>query len=378
MPETRMHSRTPSVESTYLYDTKNSAASESTRAAGDHGMTANDIAKQLDGRIQGDPDRLITGANDLSAARPDQIAFVAGEQALSLSVNSQAGCLLIAEDSPALDGRTLIRVPKPRKAFARVLQILYPPARPVPGIHPTAVIASSAKLGESVSIGAHVSIADEVRIGDNTVVEAGVSIGSRSVIGADCRIYPRVIIYHEVTIGNRVILHAGCVLGADGFGFELDDEGHEKFPQLGTVRIGSDVEIGANSCVDRAALAATEIGDGAKIDNMVHIGHNCTIGKHVVIAAQTGLSGGVVVGDHALLGGQIGIGDKARIEPHAVLGSGCGVLPHKNIPAGEPYWGTPARPLREYLKGLAHLSRLPKMMRELREFRAQAAEREPE
>ena len=340
-------------------------------------MTANEIAKQVDGRIQGDPNRAITGANDLRAAGPDQIAFVTGEQALPLTANSQAGCLLVPEDTPPLDGRTLIRVPKPRKAFARVLQILHPSARPATGIDPTAVIAPSAVLDKSVSIGAHVSIADKVQVGDNTIVEAGVSIGSGSVIGADCRIYPRVVIYHEVTIGDRVILHAGCVLGADGFGFELDNEGHEKFPQLGTVRIGSDVEIGANSCVDRAALAVTEIGDGTKIDNMVHIGHNCTIGKHVVIAAQTGLSGGVVIGDHALLGGQIGIGDKARIEPHAVLGSGCGVLPHKIIPAGEPHWGTPARPLREYLKGLAHLSRLPKMMRELRKFRAQAAERKP-
>jgi len=360
-----------SVELTYLYDTRESAVRGSVRgAAANERMTANEIAQQLDGLIQGDPDVPVTGANDLRAAGPGEIAFVAGEKAFLMAMESKAGCLLVEEGAPPIDGRTLIRVAKPRKAFARVLQLLYPVARPAAGVHPTAAVAPTAVLGEGVSIGAHANVEDGVRVGDNTVIAAGVSIGRGCRIGSDCRLYPRVILYDGVTLGDRVILHAGCVIGADGFGYELDAEGHEKFPQLGAVRIGSDVEIGANSCVDRAALAVTEIGDGTKIDNMVHIAHNCRIGKHVVIAAQTGLSGGVVVGDHALLGGQIGIGDKARIEARAVLGSGCGVLPHKVIPAGEPYWGTPARPLREYLKGLAHLSRLPKIMRELREFRA--------
>lgn len=333
-------------------------------------MTANELTEQLDGRLEGSPDLAITGANDLRAAGPSEVAFVSGDKAFSMAAESKAGCLLVEEGAPPIDNRTLIRVAKPRKAFARVLQILYPAARPAAGIDLTAVIAPTAKLGVGVSIGAHVNVGDDVRIGDNTVIAAGVSIGRGCRIGSDCWLYPRVVLYDGVTLGDRVILHAGCVIGADGFGYELDVEGHEKFPQLGTVRIGNGVEIGANSCVDRAALAVTEIGEGTKIDNQVHIAHNCTIGKHVVIAAQTGLSGGVVVGDHALLGGQIGIGDKARIEAHAVLGSGCGVLPHKVIPAGEPYWGTPARPLREYLKGLAHLSRFPKVMRELRDFRA--------
>jgi UDP-3-O-[3-hydroxymyristoyl] glucosamine N-acyltransferase len=217
-----------------------------------------------------------------------------------------------------------------------------------------------------------VTIAGAARIGAETVIEAGVSIGRSVTIGSGCWLHPRVVVYHGVEIGDRVILHAGCVLGADGFGYELDVAGHEKFPQLGSVRIGNDVEIGANSCVDRAALAMTEIGDGSKLDNMVHVAHNCVIGKHVVIAAQTGLSGGCIIGDNALIGGQVGMGDKVRVEPGAILGSGCGVLPHKVVPAGEPYWGTPARPLREYLKGLAALGRLPKVLRELRELRARA------
>ena len=151
-------------------------------------------------------------------------------------------------------------------------------------------------------------------------------------------------------MGHRAVLHTGCVIGADGFGFVFEGGRYEKFPQVGTVEWGDDVEVGANSCVDRGALGATRIGEGTKLDNLVHIGHNCRIGRHVVIAAQTGLSGGVEVGDYAVIGGQVGIGDKARIEPGAVLGSGCGVLTSKIVRAGEPVWGTPARPLKQYLE----------------------------
>jgi UDP-3-O-[3-hydroxymyristoyl] glucosamine N-acyltransferase len=168
-----------------------------------------------------------------------------------------------------------------------------------------------------------------------------------------------------VTVGARAILHSGCVLGADGFGFALHDGKYQKFPQVGNVVLGEDVEIGANSCVDRAALGVTLIGDGTKLDNMVHIGHNCRIGRHVVIAAQTGLSGGVVVEDYAVIGGQVGIGDKARIESRAVLGSGCGILTSKIVRGGQVVWGTPARPLKEHLQQLASLAKLPSLREEV-------------
>jgi UDP-3-O-[3-hydroxymyristoyl] glucosamine N-acyltransferase len=164
------------------------------------------------------------------------------------------------------------------------------------------------------------------------------------------------------------------VLGADGFGFILQGDHYEKFPQIGRVEIGNDVEIGANSCIDRAALGTTQIGDGAKLDNMVHIAHNCRIGRHVVIAAQTGLSGGVVVEDYAVIGGQVGIGDKARIESGAVLGSGCGILTSKIVRKGQVVWGTPARPLKEYLEQLANLARLPKLRKEVAELEKQLSE----
>jgi UDP-3-O-[3-hydroxymyristoyl] glucosamine N-acyltransferase len=180
------------------------------------------------------------------------------------------------------------------------------------------------------------------------------------LIGEASLLHPRVTIYDNVEIGNHCILHSGSVIGADGFGFVLVDGMYEKFPQIGRVHIGNRVEIGANSCVDRAALGVTSIGDGTKIDNMVHVGHNCRIGRHVVIAAQTGFAGGVTVEDYAVIGGQVGIGDQARIESRAVLGSGSGVLTSKIVRAGQVMWGTPARPLREHLEQLAVLSRLAK------------------
>src|SRR5438477_191360 len=169
-------------------------------------------------------------------------------------------------------------------------------------------------------------------------------------------------------------LHSGCVIGADGFGYVMEHGRWHKFPQVGRVEIGDFVEIGANSCVDRAALGVTSVGEGTKLDNMVHVGHNCRIGKHVVVAAQTGFSGGVVVDDYAVLGGQVGIGDKARIESRAVLGSGCGVLSSKIVRSGETVWGTPARPLKQHLEQLANLARLPEMRRELVEVKRRLAE----
>ena len=196
------------------------------------------------------------------------------------------------------------------------------------------------------------------------------------MIGEGCLLYANVTIYDRVRIGSRVILHAGSVIGADGFGFAFTGEHYEKFPQIGTVDIGDDVEVGANTCIDRAALGATRIGEGTKLDNMVHIAHNCQIGRHVVIAAQTGFSGGVAVGDYAVVGGQVGVGEKLAIEPRSVVGSGAGILTSKIVRAGEPVWGTPARPLREYLQQLAALTKLPAMLEQLKELRSRVEELE--
>ena len=197
------------------------------------------------------------------------------------------------------------------------------------------MIAATAHIHSSCSIAPYVTIGAEAEIEEGTVVGPGCTIGARVHIGRNSLLHARVTIYSDVRIGARAVLHSGCVIGADGFGFALAGDRYQKFPQVGRVELGDDVEVGANACIDRAALGVTSIGEGTKLDNMVHIGHNCRIGRHVVIAAQTGLSGGVVVEDYAVIGGQVGIGDKARIETKAVLGSGSGVLTSKIIRSGQ-------------------------------------------
>ncbi|MEP6961998.1 MAG: UDP-3-O-(3-hydroxymyristoyl)glucosamine N-acyltransferase, partial [Acidobacteriota bacterium] len=231
----------------------------------------------------------------------------------------------------------------------------------------TAVIGPGLVAGKGVHIGPLAVIGAGVRLGDHVSIGAGAVIGDGVFIGEGSVIHPRVTLYDGVSIGTHAVLHSGCVIGADGFGFVLTSRGYEKFPQIGRVEIGNHVEVGANCCIDRAALGVTSIGDGTKLDNMVHIAHNCRIGSHVVIAAQTGLSGGVVVEDFAVIGGQVGIGDKARIESRAVLGSGSGVLTSKIVRSGQVVWGTPARPLKEYLEQLALVSRMAKKHRDKRQ-----------
>jgi UDP-3-O-[3-hydroxymyristoyl] glucosamine N-acyltransferase len=314
-------------------------------------MLVRDIAAILEAPWEGDGDREIHRVADLDSAQSDEISFIGNRKAAVAAERSSAGCLLAPVNFENTTRRTVIRAREPRVAIVSVIHRLHPPPRPSPGIHPTAVIGSDVVIGDMVSIAANAVIGDNVRIGDHSII------------------HPNVTIYHDVSIGRRTVLHSGAVIGADGFGFILRDGAYENFPQVGRVEIGDDVEIGANSCVDRAALGITRIGSGTKLDNMVHIGHNCSIGRHVVIAAQTGLAGGVVIEDYAVIGGQVGIGDKARIESRAVLGSGAGVLTSKIVRGGQIFWGTPARPLKEHLEQLAVLARLPEIRKEWSELK---------
>ena len=339
-------------------------------------MRVRDIADFLKTTWEGDGDQEISSVAPLESAAPQDLSFVGNRKAAAAALQSQAGCLLVTEDFPK--GRTVIRVRDPRAALAAAIPLLYPPAPATPGIHPTAVVAPDAQVPASASIGPHAVIGAATRIGERSRIGPGCVLAAHVSIGPDCLLHANVTIYSNVTIGHRAVLHSGCVLGADGFGFVRAGDHYEKFPQIGRVLIGNDVEIGANSCVDRAALGVTEIGDGAKLDNMVHIGHNCRIGRHVVIAAQTGLSGGVVVEDYAVIGGQVGIGDKARIESEAVLGSGSGILTSKIVRKGQVVWGTPARPLKEHLQQLANLARLPELRRHIQELDRRLRDQEKE
>jgi UDP-3-O-[3-hydroxymyristoyl] glucosamine N-acyltransferase len=328
-----------------------------------------ELAEWLGATYEGDGERDIAGVAALESAGPVDLSFVANRKAFAAAQASSAGCLIVPGDYQNAGSRTVIRAPEPRTAFARSVERLHPRAAIDPGIHPTASIAAGASIHPSAYIGPHAEIGDGTRIGADSRIGAGCSIGRRVLLGEASLLHAKVTIYDDVDIGSRCVLHSGSVIGADGFGFVLSDGRYEKFPQIGRVSIGDDVEIGANACVDRAALGVTWIGDGTKIDNMVHVGHNCRIGRHVVIAAQTGFSGGVVVEDYAVIGGQVGVGDKARIESGTVLGSGSGVLTSKIVRGGQVLWGTPARPLREYLEQLANLARLPEMRKELAQLR---------
>jgi UDP-3-O-[3-hydroxymyristoyl] glucosamine N-acyltransferase len=339
-------------------------------------MLVRELAEWLGGTFEGDGEKELTGVAALESAGAGELAFVATRKAAAAADASAAGCLLVPLDWPSPSYRTVIRVQEPRTAFARTMNRFHPTAELKPGIHPTAVIGKDVSLGAMVFVGPHAVVGDGTRIGVASSIGAGCVIGKRVVLGEGCVLHANVTIYDNVDIGRGVILHSGAVIGADGFGYVREDDRWHKFPQVGRVLLGDFVEIGANSCVDRAALGVTSIGEGTKLDNMVHVGHNCRIGRHVVVAAQTGFSGGVTVDDHAVIGGQVGIGDKARIESRAVLGSGCGVLTSKIVRSGEIVWGTPARPLKQHLEQLAGLARLPELRKEMLELKRRLAELE--
>ena len=258
-------------------------------------------------------------------------------------------------DKPVLIAR------QPRLVFALAAELLNPPHQPGLGAHPSAVVHLSARLGKDVSIAERVILSEGVKVGDRSHIGANSVVGANVAIGKQCTIYPNVTIYPGVQIGDRVIIHSGVVLGSDGFGYVRDKETgrYHKFPQVGRLVIEDDVEIGANTTIDRGALEETHIGRGSKIDNLVHIGHNVRIGEDVVVAAQTGFSGSIVVEKNVVIGGQVGIGEHARIEEGVMLGGQSGVLPNKVMRGkGVAFWGTPARPVRGYLKELAALARL--------------------
>ncbi|MGE5644905.1 MAG: UDP-3-O-(3-hydroxymyristoyl)glucosamine N-acyltransferase [Acidobacteriota bacterium] len=339
-------------------------------------MRVRELAEWLEAPFEGEGDKEIAAASPLESAGAADLSFVGNRKAALSAQSSAAGCLIVPPEFPNPGSRTVIRAAAPRAAFARALERLYPPAPACPGIDPSASVAQSAQIGAGCSIGPHASVGEGARIGANCRIGAGCAIGRGVTIGSGSTLHANVTLYDNVEIGERAILHSGSVIGADGFGFVFAGDRYEKFPQVGRVVIENDVEIGANSCVDRAALGVTWIGEGTKLDNMVHVAHNCRIGRHVVVAAQTGFSGGVEVGDYAVIGGKVGVGDKARIESRAVVGSGSGILTSKIVRAGAPVWGTPARPLREHLEQLANLGRLPELRKELGELKRRLEELE--
>jgi UDP-3-O-[3-hydroxymyristoyl] glucosamine N-acyltransferase len=330
------------------------------------------LAEDLGGRVIGDGLRRIFKVADLEHADKYDIAYVDDEKLFAAAAASKAWCLIVREGvEDKFPDRTLLVVKNPKLAFARVGSSLSPPSHREPMIHPTAVVAETATIAPKAYVGPHVCVGENTKVGDFTRLDAGVVLGSNVTVGDFCVLHPSVVLYDGVSIGSHVILHAGVCLGADGFGYVRDDEGYYwKFPQVGTVVIEDDVEIGAHSCVDRAALGRTRIGRGTRLDNMVHVGHNCDIGERVVIAAQTGISGSVVIEDDAVIGGQVGFGDHTRVQKGAVIGSKAGILPGKIVRPGV-WWGIPVQPLDRYKRLNAHMNRLPQMREDIKRLEAE-------
>ncbi len=330
-------------------------------------MTLGDLIRVLGGKLaDGSPQYVIDGVDAVESATPSDLVFAEEAASVANALRSNAGAVVVKPGVVAAnpEQKCVVEAEHPRLWFALAGKLLKPVLAPG-GVHPTAAVGAHVKLGDDITIGPCAVIGDYVRIGAGTRIEAGAVLGRGVRVGDYCRIYPRVVIYSGTELGNWVTVHAGAVLGADGFGYvrDADSGAYTQFPQQGTLVIEDDVEIGANSTIDRGALRETRIGRGTKIDNLVHVGHNCQIGENVILVALTGISGSSTVGRGAVLAGQVGIGDHAHVGPGVILGGQAGVFTGKTVTTeglkpGTVLWGTPARPLKQVLREQAVLSRL--------------------
>ena len=322
-------------------------------------FTLQQLAELSGGELRGDPAQKITGAAALLEAVPGEITFYADPRYMARLKKTRASAIFVPLDFSEPTAAAQIRVANPSKAFEQVVLKLAP--RPItfaPGIHSTAVVDPSALLGKDVSIQPHAVLEGKVKIGNGTVIGAGSYVGHESVIGESCLIYPNVTIRERTHIGARVIIHGGAVIGADGFGFELVEGRYKKIPQVGIVQIDDDVEIGANTTIDRARFGRTWIQEGVKIDNLVQIAHNVVIGKHSIIAAQTGVSGSTRVGEKVMMAGQVGVIGHLVIDDNTVIAAQSGIS--KDLPGGA-WFGSPAVPLPEAKRQIAWIHRLGKL-----------------
>jgi UDP-3-O-[3-hydroxymyristoyl] glucosamine N-acyltransferase len=323
-----------------------------------------EVARLVQARLVGDGHVVVAGVASLESASAQDLVFVDDEDKLGTALASPAAAVIAGAFAESRGSRKpLLIAAQPRLAFARAVRLFAGPRRHSPGVHASAVVHPSATVAAGAAIEELAIVGEGVEIGTGTRIGAGCVIAARVSIGSDCELYPNVTVYAGTRLGDRVVVHAGAVLGSDGFGYVRDETTgrYEQFPQVGRLEIEDDVEIGANATVDRGALDVTRIARGTKIDNLVHVGHNVQIGADVVISAQTGISGSSVVEDGVVIAGQVGIADHVRIESGAILGAQSGV-PSKKVIRGKGvvFWGTPARPIRGYLKELAVLARLAK------------------
>jgi UDP-3-O-[3-hydroxymyristoyl] glucosamine N-acyltransferase len=324
-------------------------------------FTLQELAAMSGGELVGDGAQTITGAASLAEATAGEVTFFADARYMTQLRKTRASAVFVPTDFSEEVAPALIRVAQPAQAFQQlVLKLAPPPLKFEPGVHATAIVSPEANLGARVSVQPHAVIERGARIGDDSVVGANCYIGHEVTIGAGCLIYPQVTIRERCVIGARVIVHSGAVIGADGFGFDIVDGRAKKIPQIGIVQIDDDVEIGANTTIDRAKFGRTWIKRGAKIDNLVQIAHNVVVGENSIIAAQTGIAGSSRVGDQVLIGGQVGVTGHVEIGDRNTIGAKTGVS--KNLPSdGGTWWSTPATPLREVKEQIAWIHRLGKL-----------------
>ncbi len=331
-------------------------------------FTVQELAQNAEGELIGDGAQTIRGVASLEEARVGDVSFFAVARYLPQLRKTSATAVFVPQDFDEEISPAKIRVANPAKAFAEVVHRFAPTQISfAPGIHPTAVIDSKAKIGANVSIQPHVVIESGATIGDDTIIGASSYIGHETSIGPNCVIYPQVTIRERCLIGARVTMHSGVVIGADGFGFEMVGGRHKKIPQIGIVQIDDDVEIGANTTIDRARFGRTWIQEGVKIDNLVQVAHNVIIGKHSGVAAQAGIAGSSRIGEHVMIGGQAGIIGHIEIGDRNMIGGQAAVT--KNLPAGGGiWWGTPAVPVRESHQQVILLRRLGQLFARVKQI----------
>jgi len=332
-----------------------------------------DLAADLGAEVVGDPDHEVSGVQPLDTAGRDDLSFLHNPKYVEQARSSEAGAILVA-DPATLPGRNLLVCPEPYLALASALKLFHPTGRPDAGVHPTAVVADDVVLGDGASVGPLVSVGAGSRIGDRSVVHSGCVLGRGVVLGNDCEVHSRVVIEDRCRIGDRCIIHPGTVIGADGFGFATVDGVHHKVPQVGVVVLEDDVELGANVCIDRAALGETRIGRGTKVDNLVQIAHNVQIGEHCLLVAQVGISGSSRVGHHTVFAGQSGCSGHLNIGSGVVLSARAVAV--KDVPDGVTISGFPARPHRDWLKTNANMLRLGGLRERVKDLERRLAELE--
>jgi UDP-3-O-[3-hydroxymyristoyl] glucosamine N-acyltransferase len=328
-------------------------------------FTAADLAKHLNGEVLGEGEVPITGFAPADTAKKGDLTFAENEAYFARAEMSAASAILVS--SPfASSSKSLIRVANARVAFAKVLPLFFPELTFAAGVHPTSQIAPTAEIDPSAHVGPFCVVGDGVTIGARSVLEGGNHLGANCRLGEEVRLFPRVVLYAQTQVGNRVRIHSGAVVGSDGFGYVFDQGRHLKVPQIGNVVIDDDVEIGANSAIDRAALGSTVIGKGTKIDNLVQVGHNVVLGEHCILCGQVGIAGSTKVGRYVTMAGQAGLAGHLAVGDQVTVGAQAGVM--HDIPAGQKWLGAPAQPDRQMKRVFLALQRLPELLQRVHQL----------